>query len=296
MKSNRASFRFAASRPRHRPEAFTLIELLVCIGILALLAALLLPALSRAQATAQAILCANNQRQIGLACLVYAGDFEDSLPYNLGEAETRRTVSDRTFLNWVNNVMNWEVDSDNTNEMLLATGGLGPYTTGEAKLYRCPSDRVLSDLQKKAGWSERMRSVSMNAMVGNAGEFTTGGTNVNNPYYQQFFKLSQIPEPARIFLFIEEHPDSINDAYFLNRPATGQWHDLPASWHHGAGNLTFADGHVETHQWRFASTKPPTRPDGAGLPFAVPEDEADDFDWLMEHTSLTRRYHSPKKY
>ena len=296
MSSRRTTFRFANLRSKGHRDGFTLIELLVCIGILAVLAALLLPALGRAKAAAQSILCASNLHQVGLACLVYAGDFEDALPYNLGETETRRTVADRTFLNWVNNVMNWELDSDNTNEMLLATGGLGPYTTGEARLYRCPSDRVVSDLQRDAGWSERMRSVSMNAMVGNAGEFTAGGTNVNNPYYHQFFKLAQIPEPSRIFVFIEEHPDSINDAYFLNRPSSYQWHDLPAAWHHGAANLTFADGHVETHQWRFAGTKPPTRPDAAGLPFAVSTAEDDDFDWLMEHTSLTRGYYPPRKY
>ena len=280
--------------PRCQP-AFTLIELLVCIGILSLLAALLLPALARARGKAQTILCANNQRQVALACLLYAGDFDDALPYNLGEAETRRTVAEGTFLNWVNNVMNWEMDSDNTNQLLLTRGGLAPYTDGAAKLYRCPSDDVVSDLQEKAGWSERTRNLSMNAMVGNAGAFTTGGTNVNNPYYRQFFKVSEIPEPAKIFVFIEEHPDSINDAYFLNRPSTYQWNDLPASWHQGAANITFADGHLETHQWRLAATKRPTRPDGAALPFAVPKEEDADFDWLMDHTSLTRGSYS-KKY
>lgn len=296
MKFNRPSFRSAASLPRGRAEAFTLIELLVCIGIIGLLAALILPALGRAQSTAQAILCGNNQRQIALACLLYANDFEDALPYNFGDIDTHRTVTNGTFLNWVNNVMTWELDSDNTNTMLLATGGLGPYTAGEPKLYRCPSDHVLSDLQRKAGWSERTRSISMNAMVGNAGRYSRGGTNINNPTHRQFFKASQIPQPSQIFLFIEEHPDSINDAYFLNQPDTARWHDLPASWHHGAGNLTFADGHLETHQWRFASTQPPTRPDAAGLPFAVPEAEDEDFEWLMEHTTVTLEGHPPDRY
>jgi prepilin-type processing-associated H-X9-DG protein len=66
--------------------------------------------------------------------------------------------------------------------------------------------------------------------------------------------------------------------------------DLPASYHNGAANLAFADGHLETHTWRFASTEPPARPDAAHLPFAVPAAERADFDWLMARTTL---YSSP---
>ena len=58
----------------------------------------------------------------------------------------------------------------------------------------------------------------MNAMVGNAGEYLQAGANVNNPDYVQFLKLGQIPQPARIFVLTEEHPDSVNDGYFLNQP------------------------------------------------------------------------------
>ena len=87
-------------------------------------------------------------------------------------------------------------------------------------------------------------------------------------------------------MLTEEHPDSINDAYFLNKPDSMQWIDLPASYHHGAANLAFADGHLESHKWRFASTKPPPRPDAAHLPRPVPLMERADYDWLMEHTTV----------
>ena len=126
----------------------------------------------------------------------------------------------------------------------------------------------------------------MNAMVGNAGQFLAEGANVNNPDYQQFLKLGQIPQPSRIFVLTEEHPDSINDAYFLNRPDSMQWVDLPASYHNGAANLAFADGHVESHRWRFASTKPGAHPDTAHLPRYVPAAERADFEWLMERTTI----------
>jgi prepilin-type processing-associated H-X9-DG protein len=125
----------------------------------------------------------------------------------------------------------------------------------------------------------------MNAMTGNAGEYTRGGKNVNNPGYTQFFKLSQILQPTAIFLFLDEHPDSINDGYFLNRDDSGRWMDLPASYHNGAANFAFADGHAEKHLWRFPSTKPAPQPDAASLPFVIPPKELGDFDWLMNHTS-----------
>jgi prepilin-type processing-associated H-X9-DG protein len=128
--------------------------------------------------------------------------------------------------------------------------------------------------------------MSMNAMIGDAGEYTISGENLNNPHYRQFFKVSQVPQPSRIFVFIDEHPDSINDGYFLNRYYSSSWTDLPASFHGGAASLTFADGHAERRVWHFPSTKPPARPDAARLPFEVPPAQRGDWRWLMERTSV----------
>lgn len=277
----------ATQRPR-RPGAFTLMELLVVIAIVAILVSLLLPALSRAKAKAHGAACASNQRQLMLACLLYSGDHGDAFPNNYGDVETRRTVAQGQFLNWVNNVLSWELDPDNTNRAWVTAGGLGPYVGGMVDAFRCPSDLVLSDLQKGAGWKERVRSISMNALVGDAGEFSRSGANVNAPAYRQFFKTTHIPQPARIFVFIEEHPDSVDDGYFLNNPYKPEWHDLPASYHNGSANLVFADGHVESRRWVNAGTRPPARPDAASLPLAIPADERADFNWLMERTSLRR--------
>lgn len=267
-------------------SAFTLVELLVVVGIIGILAGLLLPALARAKAKGQTVTCLNNHRQLTLACLVYTDDHEDGLPYNLGDVETRRTVAQGRFLNWVNNVLSWELDPDNTNVAWVTTGGLGPYTAGAVSIYRCPTDSILSDIQQDAGWRGRVRSISMNATVGDAGYYTRYGTNVNVPGYQQFFRLGQIPDPSRIFLFTEEHPDSVDDGYFLNNPSILRWHDLPASYHDGAANISFADGHVEIHRWTQPSTRQPHRPDAVPLPMAIPPGERADFDWLMERTSV----------
>ncbi len=273
-----------------KPAAFTLIELLVVIGIIGILTAILLPALVNAKAQGEKLVCLSNQRQLMLATLMYAGDFDDRFPNNFGADETRLTVEQRRYRNWVNNVMTWELEPENTNRTLLLTGGIGPYVSSGTELYRCPQDTALSDIQRTEGWRQRVRSVSMNAMIGNAGEFATNGANVNNPHYTQFFSVSQVPEPARIFVFIEEHPDSINDGYFVNRFYSHEWNDLPASYHRGGANLAYADGHAASHPWLNAATQRPARPDGANLPFAVEEDAEADFYWLLDHTSVKHTY------
>jgi prepilin-type N-terminal cleavage/methylation domain-containing protein/prepilin-type processing-associated H-X9-DG protein len=273
-------------RRRSAGKGFTLIELLTVIAVIAVLASLLLPVLAGTKVKAHAISCLSNERQLMLASLVYVGDFNDALPYNLGTGEIKKLEAQQQFLNWSTPVMNWELDSDNTNTLWLTRGGIGPYTSTSAPLYRCPADSVVSDIQAQVGWTRRVRSISMNAMVGNAGQFLQSGANVNNPEYKQFLTVRQIPEPARIFVLTEEHPDSINDGYFLNKPDSLRWLDLPASYHNGSANLAFADGHLESHKWRFASTKPPSRPDAAHLPFPVPATERADFYWLMERTTI----------
>ncbi len=275
-----------------RGNGFTLIELLVVVAVIAILASLLLPALAASKAKAHAIACLNNERQLSLATILYTDDFHDAFPYNTGADEIHNWVSRGWYENWTSSIMDWEVsNSDNTNTALLTTGGIGPYTTKTASIYRCPSDHVVSDLQAQAGWTGRVRSISMNAMVGNAGPYVVGGQNTNNPTYIQFFKQTQVTLPSQIFVFIEEHPDSINDGYFLNHVDSQRWLDLPASYHNGAANLAFVDGHLERHKWRAASTKPPSLAEAAMLPFpAAPGvltgDALADYTWLMDRTTV----------
>jgi prepilin-type N-terminal cleavage/methylation domain-containing protein/prepilin-type processing-associated H-X9-DG protein len=267
-------------------RAFTLVELLVVIAIIGILAAMLLPTLARAKARTNGIFCVNNVRQLILAWHLYAHDQRDRLPYNLGGDPNRHTIAPFNSLNWVNGNMDWETTPDNTNSTLMLKSSLATYCDNNPRVYKCPSDHALSDVQRSAGFSERVRSYSMNAMVGDAGELTTGGQNVNNLGYKQFFKLSQIPAPANIFVFIDEHPDSINDGYFLMQwTYPFEWVDLPASYHNDSSALAFADGHCEAHQWHDASTLAPPRPDAADLPH--PMSNRTDFLWLLQRTSVS---------
>jgi prepilin-type N-terminal cleavage/methylation domain-containing protein/prepilin-type processing-associated H-X9-DG protein len=273
-------------------SAFTLIELLVVVAVIAILASLLLPALAASKSKARAVSCLNNVRQLALAAVLYADDSGDAMPYNTGQDQIKMWVGNKWFWNWTSPIMDWEVlNTDNTNTALVTQGGIGPYTTKTASVYRCPSDHVISDQQAQAGWTGRVRSISMNAMVGNAGAYILGGQNTNNPGYAQFFKSSQILQPSGIFVFIEEHPDSINDGYFLNHVDSLRWNDLPASYHSGAANLSFADGHIERHKWHSGATEPPSQAGAAALPFpAAPNvlaaDALGDFNWLMQRTTI----------
>lgn len=268
-------------------QGFTLVELLVVIAIIGILAAMLFPALSRAREKARGIYCLNNAKELTLEWLLYADDHAGRLAYNLGGDALTRKVAPKTNLNWVNDIMDWELSDDNTNIAGITQAALGPYVNNAVACYRCPSDHVLSAVQQGAGWTARVRSYSMNAMVGDAGALTSTGYNVNNPNYVQFFSLASIPRPSDIFVFLDEHPDSINDGYFINRAYYPEWLDLPASYHNGAGSFSFADGHSEAHRWTFALTDRPPLPDAAPLPMSLSDGSMRaDWYWVIAHMSV----------
>ena len=130
----------------------------------------------------------------------------------------------------------------------------------------CPSDK------STAPNGPRIRSVSLNSLVGDpgvvAGQF--------NPLYVQFLKSAQFVKPAETFTFLDEHPDTINDGFFVNRLEEFQWGNLPGSYHNRGANITFADGHVEFHRWVVADTVRPPVQGGAGGGF--PAGPRDDFE------------------
>ncbi len=263
--------RHSVSTPPPRSSGFTLIELLVVIAIIAILASMLLPALAKAKTKAQGIACMSNGKQLGLAWILYAGDNEERLVDNHGIDQTmgqRRT--------WVNNVMTWGLEPDNTNLNFITEAKLASYTAKSAGVYKCPADKVLSPQQRARGWSQRVRSLSMNAACGDGGTLTPNGQSPF-PGYKQFLRMGDFSSPANIFVFLDEHPDSINDGWFVNNPTAYTWSDLPASYHNGAGGLTFADGHAEIHKWINAATRKESKPGAARLPFPAPTGQRQDY-------------------
>jgi len=238
-------------------DGFTLIELLVVIAIIAILAAILLPVLSRGKAAGQNVACMNNLRQLQLCWHLYYQDNNDVLAPNNSVA----FISPGTNVSTGNiQGVSWLPDTDARTEVTpsaIINGVLYQYNS-QIAIYHCPSD--LSTLENSDGQpltQLRWRSYNMSQSVNGDPWFDT------NLWYilPNWDKVTEIRrDPTSVFVFIDEDSDSILDAEFGNPPAGSPyfypqnvWWDLPSSRHNRGGNLSFVDGHVE--HWRWAVPK-----------------------------------------
>lgn len=274
---------------------FTLIELLVVVAIIAILAALLLPALSKAKTKAQGIQCLSNLKQLQLGWLMYADDHNGRLVFN---------ALDPSSPGWVKGILDFNgANPDNTNTVYLTDpqyAKLAPYTARAAGIYKCPADR--STVKIGGIVHPRVRSLSMSQAMNSPDDW------LNGPYGSGFYsagsrfaifrKLSDIDPMghAKAFVLIDEHPDGINygDLAVIYRDASEIQKtyiiDMPASTHNGAGGLSFADGHAEIHKWRDGRTKPPVLYSAnAYLPWTVNCPGNWDMIWLAERTTFRVR-------
>ena len=262
---------------------------------------MLLPALAKAKIKAQQIGCVSNLKQLMVAWHLYSVDYNDRVANNYGVQETENSITSGKFDNWVNNVMDWGAsssvaDRSITNVAWIANGVLGKYTASAVGVYKCPADHWLSKAQTAAGWSQRNRSLSMNAMFGlfsdhEAGDLTFIGEHwcEGGSEFVQFLKQSTVPKPANTWLFLDEHPDSINDGYFINDPTTQTaWSDIPGSQHAGGCGFSFADGHAEIRKWLSRTSRFPVQYFYPGTPTWDAAGRKD-FAWWCQRTGFVNR-------
>jgi prepilin-type N-terminal cleavage/methylation domain-containing protein/prepilin-type processing-associated H-X9-DG protein len=271
------------SHPLRAPSGFTLIELLVVIAIIAILAAMLLPSLGKAQTKAQGVYCLNNLKEMGIAWMMYALDNNDRIPPNNGNDQSGFVPGVTPFYpnTWCAGWLDFSGSPDNTNILFLQRSHIYPNLTS-LSVWRCPADH--SALKIAGQILPRVRSMSMNAWLNASGPWN--GAN----QYKVPRRLSDFvnPSPAMSWVLIDERQESINDGYFvvtMNQRGAGCYIvDFPASYHNGAGGINFADGHSEIHKWRDPRTIPPLK-DNFSLQLNIPSPNNQDVAWLQDRTT-----------
>ncbi len=285
-------------------RAFTVTELLVVIGILALWASLLVPALGRTQGHTRNFVCLHNLHQLMTAMLMYTHEHRELFPPNPDDGNT---VAGH---NWCQGMAGAGGSSEFNADVLKnpAKSLLTPYVGTNVALFRCSAD-TRRGRSTGAGTIGTLvppaRSISMNQAVGTVcsgysmgaghsgiptlpvnGSWLTGslGQNHSSGPWRTYAKTSGMlaPPPSRLWVLIEENPWSENDAAFAVSAGLPEWVDFPGLTHNTGCCLAFGDGHAELHKWVEKSTLL-SAPWGGQAPMS-PQDR--DWAWLAARTSL----------
>jgi len=228
----------------NRKLAFTLIELLVVIAIIAVLAAMLLPVLSKAKARAQYIQCINHARQLTLCWVMYATDNSDRLVVN----------QQMSTNGWVGGFLRQMPDATNQADIRMAR--LFPYNTS-LDIYRCPAagtaiPSALAAATPSLRGQGLVRHFSLCGRMGGTADLDW----ILGSQFPAFRKMPDIrsPAPSGALVFVDESIESIDDGYFAVQ-LLDTWMNSPTTRHLKGGIFSFADGHAERWKWRVLASE-----------------------------------------
>ena len=282
-------------------RGFTKVELIVVIVICAILgllligaigmgAGLVLPALAKAKAKSKGISCMNNNRQLAMAWLLYADDNDGKL---VGAAEWNFQGEKKP--DWTGGsrlTQKDKRDPNNWNHVAYThKSPLWPYCGNDPEIWTCPADPSTA-IDNTGETVPRIRSRSMNNWVGGPGWNDSGPWYPQNPKgWRTHISLSDFVAPSNTFVLVDEHPDSINDGYFVvdmkgypDNLSSFRMVDFPASYHNGAAGFAFADGHAEIKKWLDKRTKtPPLNMQDRPLNVSMPNNP--DLRWMQERST-----------
>jgi prepilin-type processing-associated H-X9-DG protein len=228
-----------------------------------------------------------------LATHLYSGDNDERFPMNthgaVSQSGAKITQSPTGYFPWVMGWLTWDGSTHNTNKLYLTSDEysvLAKYAGNAAGIYKCPADKFVSREQRARKYTERVRSISMNGAVGAGNKAATDDLLRAEKIFIKTTDVSE-PGPSKLWVFVDEHPDSINDGSFFNAQGLREWIDFPANYHNNACGFAFADGHSEIHKWKGSVTRRGVlMTDLARTPW--PNGDPD-FPWIIERTSAPIR-------
>jgi prepilin-type N-terminal cleavage/methylation domain-containing protein/prepilin-type processing-associated H-X9-DG protein len=268
----RLKFPSSGRNPRREADGFTLIELLVVIAIIAILAGMLLPALSKAKDKAMGTKCLSNMKQLQLAWGLYSSDQDDRMVPN-DHTKLQMAMANETWCaGWMKAGGNYaQSPGAETNAAYFMNALLGKLA-GNDGIFRCPSDKF-----KIGNYpAPYVRSVTMNIWMGDP---TIPAVIAGSPAKVTYKRLTNMGRPSDLFVFIHEDPNSIDDGQYRLDNSAQPWTSVensPAALHGGATSMSFADGHAESHKWTLLGKN-------NGVPIVQATANPQDAQWLKTH-------------